>query len=360
MGLGNLLIRADASPDIGTGHVMRSLALAQCWQDAGGDVLFAMARSTKAIRSRLITENCALNSIQATPGSREDADYILQQALRLNAEWIVIDGYNFDTEYLKQIKSEGHKILFIDDEGKCVRYVSDAVLNQNITALESWYTLREPGTQLLLGPQFCLLRREFSQWRRWKREIPQVGRKVLVTLGGSTPAEAALRIIESIQTLNIEELNIVLAIGGSSADANRMERALAGAPGNVSICKDVADMATLMGWADLAISAAGSTCWEMCLLGLPAVLVSVASNQTPIAKELHRQRCAFCLGNAHDFSPRELAGAVEELLLSREKRSSLSFNARRLVDGCGGERVLSAMLKREQRSFAAEMAGTRS
>jgi spore coat polysaccharide biosynthesis predicted glycosyltransferase SpsG len=98
-----------------------------------------------------------------------------------------------------------------------------------------------------------------------------------------------------------------------------------------------------MAQADLAISAAGSTCWELCLLGLPAVLLDLANNQTPIAIEMHRRGCALHVGRATDLSQKELTAPVRDLLTSKELRTSFSSRCRQLVDGLGADRVLSAM-----------------
>ena len=118
---GNILIRADASPEIGTGHVMRCLALAQAWQDAGGRATFLMAQSTPSILARLAAENCRVISLSAVSGSDEDVGFTNEYASGVDAEWLVIDGYTFGGEYQEQIRSRKRKLLCVDDAGKCNR-----------------------------------------------------------------------------------------------------------------------------------------------------------------------------------------------------------------------------------------------
>lgn len=353
MSQGNILIRADASPDIGTGHVMRCLALAQSWQDAGGASTFLMAQSTSSIQARLAAENSKILSLPAVPGSKDDVDLTNECASRIQADWVVVDGYAFGTEYQEQIRNRQPKLLCIDDAGKCDRYVADIVMNQNLTAVEHLYSNCLPGTQLLLGSSFCLLRREFSPWRKWQREIITRGRNILVTLGGSTPVDTGVRVIESLGRARVECLHAVFVAGGSSPDVTALESCAAKFPEKISIRRDVSNMAELMAHADVAISAAGSTCWELCLLGLPSILVDVADNQTPIAIEMERRGCALYAGSGNAVSPNELANMIENLLASSEVRESMSHHSRELVDGLGAERVVSAM-----REFAGESVAT--
>ena len=340
---GNVLIRADANPLIGTGHVMRCLALAQAWQDVGGTAIFLLAQSTPSILARLATENCKVITLSAVPGSDEDAALTNQYASRIGTEWLVLDGYAFGEEYQKQIWNRERKLLSVDDAGASDHYIANVVLNQNLTAGEHLYPNRLADAQLLLGPTFCLLRREFTPWRNWQRGISAVGYKVLITLGGSTPAEVGVRVIESIARARVEGLRATFVLGGSSSDTAALENCAARFRDKISIRRDISNMAELMAQADVAISAAGSTCWELCLLGLPSILLDVADNQTSVAIELERRGCALYAGRGNRVCPEELAKCIESLLLSQETRESMSRHSRDLVDGGGAERVVSAM-----------------
>ncbi|MGH9516579.1 MAG: UDP-2,4-diacetamido-2,4,6-trideoxy-beta-L-altropyranose hydrolase [Terriglobales bacterium] len=340
---GNILIRADASPEIGTGHIMRCLALAQAWQDAGGEATFLMAQSTPSIEARLAAENCKVIPVSALSGGNEDADLTNKSASRTEAEWLIVDGYAFGTRYQEQLRNHERKLLCVDDAGKCDHYVADIVLNQNLTASEKDYPHCRPGTQLLLGPSFCLLRREFGPWRKWRRKSSGMGHNVLVTLGGSTPVDVGVHVMESLGRAKIEGLRAIFVVGGSSMGVAALEACSAKLPEYISLRRDVSNMAELMGWADLAISAAGSTCWELCLLGLPSILLDVADNQIPIAIELERRGCALYLGNGNCVSQHDMANSVENLLASQETRQSMSRHSRQLVDGLGAVRAVSAM-----------------
>jgi UDP-2,4-diacetamido-2,4,6-trideoxy-beta-L-altropyranose hydrolase len=324
---------------------MRCLALAQAWQDAGGRALFAMAEATTAIRAKLSAESCEVVTISSSIGTLNDAAETIAVGKDREAEWIVVDGYNFTDDYQCALKESGFKLLVLDDYGQARHYYADLVLNQNVSASESMYASRNPDTEALLGPHYCLLRREFSAWRDWKRKVSQAGRRVLVTMGGSDPENVTTRIVDALALLTLEDLEGIVVVGGSSPHSELEERSRFPLDklNKIIVRRDVTNMAELMAWADVAISSAGTTCWELCLLSLPAILVDVAANQTALAQELSRRHCAIHLGRPEDFTPVQLASQLESLLNSWETRDALSVRCRELVDGKGAQRVVSAM-----------------
>src|SRR5579864_7920496 len=117
-----LLIRADASVAMGTGHVMRCLALAQAWQDSGGRAVFAIADATPSVRQRLQNEGVEVENITAEAGTPLDATETSDLARRHGSFWVVADGYQFDAEYQSTVKATGLRLLFVDDDGRAKRY----------------------------------------------------------------------------------------------------------------------------------------------------------------------------------------------------------------------------------------------
>jgi UDP-2,4-diacetamido-2,4,6-trideoxy-beta-L-altropyranose hydrolase len=141
---GPLLFRADADVAMGTGHVMRCLALAQAWQDAGGRSVFALAKTTPAIQDRLLSESFEIVAISSPAGTLEDSREIVAIAGERQVAWVVVDGYQFGADYQGALKSSGMKTLFLDDYGHARQYSADLVLNPNVCATEALYQDREP------------------------------------------------------------------------------------------------------------------------------------------------------------------------------------------------------------------------
>ncbi len=338
-----LVVRADATVALGTGHVMRCLALAQAWQDQGGGCVFVLAEPNPAVAERLRAEGIEVVTLPASPGSAEDAAQLIELAREKQASWVVVDGYHFCAEYQRALKDAGLKQLFVDDSGHAETYCADLVLDQNAHARESFYRHREPNTRLLLGTRYALLRREFAPWRDWKREIAPVGRKVLVTMGGSDPENVTSLAIHALRRVKVPEVEAVVVVGGSNTNLEAIEQAVLRSALPIKLQKRVTKMAELMAWADVAVCGAGTTCWEMCLLGLPAILIDLAANQRPVAAELDRRGAAIHLGPSRELSIAEVAGKLEWILTSEEPRAAISERGRELVDGRGAARVVAAI-----------------
>lgn len=335
-----ILIRADANVAIGTGHVMRCLALAQAWQDAGGRAIFAMAHATPAVHERLRRESLVAQ-LKAEPGSADDAQQTVELAARESASWVVVDGYVFGADYQEALKDAGLKVLFVDDNGQDGRYCADFVLNQNAHADESLYLNLGAATQLLLGPRFAMLRREFKSWSGWKRDIPGIARRVLVTMGGSDPDNFTQEVIQII--LNTPNLSATVVVGGSNPHVFRLQEIVASARRDVKLVENATNMPELIAESDLAVAGAGTTSWEMCFLGLPALLIVLADNQQNTAKELNRRGVAINLGAAAGIEPSTLASHLTGLVNSRDTRKAMSERGRSLIDGRGAERVVRTL-----------------
>lgn len=346
----SLLIRVDANAGIGSGHLMRCLALAQAWQDAGGVAHFAAVDIPDGLAGRLASEGMTLHRLNVTPGGPEDAAQTVALALRLGATWVVEDGYCFDADYQRAIKDAGLRLLVIDDYGHAGHYWADLVLNQNAYIDGSlYYSRREPITRLLLGAQYVLLRREFLRWRDWQRSIPKIARKVLVTLGGSDPANATQKAVEALAEMPVDDFEAVVVVGGANPHVSALELAVSDSSRNIRIEHNVTDMPPLMAWADLAVSAAGSTCWELAYMGLPAVVTVLAENQAPVAKALSAAGSVVSLGWHTSLEKQAISNALVRILHDQELRTRLSQNVRELVDGHGPKRVVRRMSQLEIR-----------
>ena len=340
-----LLIRADASAEVGTGHLMRCLALAQAWQGEGGAVHFGMAQSMPALEARLADEGLEAHRIAAAPGTTEDALCTLDLAEQIEAAWLVVDGYHFDASFQRCVRQAQLRSLVIDDYAHAAHYWADLVLNQNLHAHESLYRRREPHTGLLLGPRYILLRREFWPWCDWHRETAGVPHRILVTLGGADAENVTMKVVEALGQLAIPNLEAGIVVGPSNPHYGALSSAIQGSSFQARLERDVADMPGWMAWADLAVTAGGSTCWETAYMGLPSVTMILAENQRPVAEELARLGISLNLDWHQDVTPAHIAAAISSLAAGH-LRVEMSDRGRRLVDGQGGRRVVRAMLAR--------------
>ncbi|NEO82311.1 glycosyltransferase [Moorena sp. SIO4G3] len=219
-------------------------------------------------------------------------------------------------------------------------------MNQNVYAHEGLYPKRESYTQLLLGTQYTLLRKEFWPWQGWQRQIPTVARKVLVTLGGADPDNVTLKVIQALQQVKVEGLEAVVVVGGSNPHYEQLHAAVHDSGAAIMLKYNVTNMPELMAWADIAIAAGGSTCWELTFMGLPSLIIIVADNQRAIAHKLDELCAAVSLGWHDQVFPEQIAESVAQICLSKKQRWQLHQSSKNLVDAEDKFKVIKILLKK--------------
>ena len=277
--LPTLLIRADATSLMGTGHVMRCLALAQAAQDMGLSVHMAGRVNVPWVLAKLHTENIPFTLLEGeVPKEESPAVFFEQiQTLGVHPDGVVTDGYHFTLPCQKAIREAGHKLLVIDDYNHLPEYSCDILLNQNLGAEVFAYT-GDIGAKLL-GPKYALLRREFVKARRLavQRQFPSKPEKLLLTLGGGDFTEHLRSIADALTLPELSKCTLRVIKGGMQEKDIR--ESLSQCPAKIEILGRVDDMTSLLLDTDLCITAGGSTCWELCAMGVPFLVLELTNNQ---------------------------------------------------------------------------------
>jgi UDP-2,4-diacetamido-2,4,6-trideoxy-beta-L-altropyranose hydrolase len=341
-----MLIRADAQPSIGAGHVMRCLALAQAWQDAGGGVRFAMAMGIETARPLLACEGIEVEAIRADIGTAADAGATAQMARDYAATWVVMDGYRFDEPYQRAMGGAGARTALIDDNGECAPHQADVVVNQNIHAHPDMYRARRSGTELLLGSRYVMLRRAFRQRRRDSQTAPAEARNLLITLGGGDLDNVTLKVLQALPEAAVLDLRAVAVVGAVNPHLDALKATAGASPVAIELRRNEPDMPGLMCAADLAVAAAGSTVWELLYMGVPTISLVIADNQRGIAQRLADSGVLVSLGWHADVGHSDIALAIRRLSRSPQQRQDMAARGRELVDGAGAARIVAAMLSR--------------
>jgi spore coat polysaccharide biosynthesis predicted glycosyltransferase SpsG len=235
-------------------------------------------------------------------------------------------------------------LLVIDDTAHLNKYHADIILNQNINAEQLRYPV-DRRTRLLLGLRYLLLRPEFAKQPVWVSESPENARRLLVTLGGADFDNQTMRVINAIEEINIDGLEAKIVVGPANRHLKELQTRVKRSKIPIQLKVNTSRMAVLMSWADLAITAGGSTCWELACIGLPALVIILTENQMAVAKGLHEKGAVTNLGWYHDLSTDQIAQAVEHLLLNAAKRKKMAAVSRKLVDGRGTARVLRNLIE---------------
>lgn len=337
-----LLIRADAGADIGVGHVMRCLALAQTWQDQGGRAAIALTPGGEALNDRLCSSGVEVTVIDVERGSDTDADVTARVAR--DAVAVVADGYRFGTSYQRRLhdKLDGSPLMVIDDYGHADRYVADFVLNQNASASPALYSSRETYTRLLLGTQYALIRREFSGSRPTGR-FPVRAERLLVTMGGADVAHLLPRVLDALERLGTEAPQATIVLGSTTPHADYIVERAAELPTPAQVVRDVRDMKRLMEGSDFALVASGSVVWELAYCNVPTLAVVVAENQKAHTQHLAESGACHTLGWHESVTSTVLADAIASLARDTLARRSMTEAGAKVIDGRGAERVVKEL-----------------
>lgn len=338
----HLVVRADGTPEIGVGHLMRTFALAEAGLARGWRVTLAgaapasvLARFTDAGAGHLPLPFAAVPD----PGD------VLHAVTPSSGDWCVVDGYRFSAAYTGALRRAGWQVAVVDDLADATTYDADLVINQNLGAERLPYAINEDASRVL-GARYAMVRREFTG-RAWDtRRHPHVADRLLVTMGGGDPDQVAARVVTALADPRFARLETRVVVGPANPDGlAAIGAAAAGASGRVEIVT-AADMPALMAWASMMVTAAGSTVWEGAFAGVPMLLVVTADNQAGVAAEAHAAGAARSLGRAAALTPASIADAIDMLSRDQARRVALSECASRLVDGGGADRVADALAAR--------------
>lgn len=327
---------------MGSGHVMRCLALAEeLRRQSGGQAAFLCRDLPGNLGAFIRVNGFGLYLLPNNGPWTAVADALACQDVLGTTiwDWLVVDHYELDLAWEVSLRRHAKRILAIDDLGR--RHESDLLLDQNLEPrihdLYAGHT--SPACRKLLGTRYALLRRQFADARKVRTESRPV-RRILVCFGGGDTTGPMQTALGALHQRGRAAVAIDVVLGRS--DRSVLEQACQGLPS--IILHDAVDaMAQLMAQADLAIGAGGSSTWERCCMGLPALTVSLADNQDTIAGQAERMGASRHLGRLERLTAESLALAINDLLEDSAARAAMSRAGMALVDGLGATRVVEAM-----------------
>jgi len=353
-----IAIRVDASSQIGTGHLMRCLTLADALKQRGAQIRFVSRHLPEHLRNMLATKGHEFMPLNGRPSEVISNDLAHAQWLGTSQhidaqdsihtlsdqewDWLVVDHYALDARWESALRQTAKNILVIDDIADR-QHICDILQDQNLYAdMQNRYSGKVPlHCQLLLGPRYAVLRDEFRLLREQIKLRSGAAKRVLIFFGGVDSDNYTGRAVEALSEIDISDLYVDVVIGAQHPCREQIEAACAQ---HGFICHVQTDrMAELMAFADLAIGAGGSASWERCCLGLPALLVALADNQINIAKALDSIGACVYIGTIRTASTPIMRDAIFDLLSAKDRLKMLSEKAYSLVDGMGVDRICQEM-----------------
>lgn len=342
-----VVIRADANDDTGSGHAMRCISIAQQIEALGGSVQFAVSDS----ESKAFVEERGFGATVLGASSNQlsshEARMLVEFCEPRDPVAVLVDSYGVDGAFFSELRADlgaSVRVAYIDDlytleRGRHTKPIArpvDCVVNYSFDADEADYRIayEDKGALCCVGPRFAPLRPWFASRGRVEN---QAAEKILVTTGATNPdrmlekmAEGCLRALPSVR---------VEVVVGGGASFDRL------AKGDVCVHAGLVDLSTLMRTCDLAVSAAGTTLYELCAAGVPTIAVPIVENQLPNAQGFKKMDLGLVLEDSERIVD-EVASAIEGLAIDHAKRQSYSDRMRSSIDGSGAERIAKMLLER--------------
>lgn len=341
----NIVIRTDASIEIGTGHVMRCLTLAKQLKRHGGKVTF-ISRSLEGNSISYLLDQGMLVNILPSIGENESDMHWMKKNWEKDAketgaiikemdngvDLIIVDHYGLGSGWESTLRGFTKYIMAIDDLADRL-HDCDLLLDQNYYLnAEERYAVLVPGHCVqMLGPNYVLLREEFLQAVNEPRVRTGEINNILVFFGGTDPTGETIKTLEAFQELTIPEIEINVVVGESNPKRYEIEQMCKGMS-NVKFYCQVSNMADLMWKADLAIGAGGSTTWERCLLGLPTIVVIIADNQREVTQAVAKHGSVIYLGEHFDVDKKQIQQCILNSLEDIAECIDISKLCLKLVD----------------------------
>lgn len=363
-----IVFRVDASVQMGTGHLMRCLTLAEELREKCAEVFFVCRPLPGNLCDHIEQKGYLVHRLPYTarrtdfetqhaqhaqrPGvgwqtDAEETKAILEKE-EGDIDWLIVDHYALDIRWEKQMRSYAKKIMVIDDLADRP-HDCDLLLDQNLcNNMETRYKKLIPSHCIkLLGPAYALLRPEFKKARKNLRQRDGIVKRILIFFGGSDPTNETAKALEAIQLINCPNIIIDVVVGGTNLHKEEIEQLCSARPNTNFYCQ-VENMAELIANADLMIGAGGTTTWERCFLGLPSITLIVAQNQADTTTAVAAKGAAWNLGWSGGVSPESLADSVKKAMSDPVALKNIGLNAMRLMGDVsfhGKNPVVQALLE---------------
>lgn len=313
----NLLFRCDATRETGIGHMMRCLALAEEAMHQGHTCTF-FSQVTPEYHHYFMDTSIHLIPMRTSPKQRIDYETILEYDKDYDIDWVVTDHPQMTSMYVHRLQQQGLKVVSIDDLGD-ILYPSEILLNQNIHASSLYMEPRE-GQTCLFGSQYVLLRDQVLVKK--KRSYDQV-RTVLLSFGGITHEMMTQKYYRLIKEQVTDDVDICIVPHPNGS---------------------VAHMGVVYETVDLAVTAGGTTCYELAYQGIPNIILSIAPDQVNTSQGFHREGIGYYLGEERHCSYQLFNQVFHQFLMEPRLREEMGMKGKGFVDGFGRRRVMDALL----------------
>jgi UDP-2,4-diacetamido-2,4,6-trideoxy-beta-L-altropyranose hydrolase len=344
-----VVFRADASTDVGMGHVMRCATLASELGARGAQVHFICRESRGHACDWLASHRFEVTRLPDTSEWSWQQDLAQVQAVLKDlpepADWLVVDHYGLDARWESALRGHLTRVLMVIDDLDDRPHDCDLLLDQNHHRGDTtrYRAHTPPSTELLLGPLHALLAPAYREARAQRLPHSTPARRVLVCFGGADPTNHTFAALRALQphVHALDQVDVVL--GAANPHAAEVQAYCVRTPKHV-LHQNVSNMAELLAQADLSIGAGGTMNWERCCLGVPSLVFGIADNQQTVLNALIADGIVLGSSQMPRPDPAAMAAWIQATLDNTPLLQGLAQRAASLVDGKGTQRVADRLL----------------
>ncbi len=351
-----VLFRVDAGPKPGREHLFRCLVFAAALQRRRRPAYFLSRLDPPGLAPLVKRGGNEWVAAEFVAGTHEDLDETLREVRRVQPQAVVVDAPAACEAYLKELRSTGVAVVSFDSLAG-TRFPSQAVVNPLLGPTRESYDFHT-GTQLLLGARYATVRPEIRRIRPIRAQEPQPPFRVVVALGDDDPHNQAAEMAK--QLLNCPKVGRVdVLVRSYHADLETLRAIAESCPDRMEVVTEPGDVPLRVSRCHLAVTAGNGWSLEMACVGVPQIVVVQSEVHWPTAHRLEEAGAATCLGWHANLSPSALRQAVTNLLSDPLERLSMARSGRKLIDGRGPDRLVTALeilLQPAQRAALAEAA----
>jgi spore coat polysaccharide biosynthesis predicted glycosyltransferase SpsG len=346
-----ILFRVDAGPQTGYESLARCFTYAAALQRRRRPTYFLSQLEPPELALQIKRVGNEWLEADALAGTEEDLAETIQEIRRLRPAAVIVDTPNVNAEYLNEIRSTGVLVVSLDHTA-AIRFPSDIIINPLLGPGKENYEFI-PGTQLLLGSRYTLVRSEIRRQRPNRAQepppVPSPNGKVasghfraLVAMGEDDPHRQSLELAKLL--LNVPRVAKVDVVARPyHPELDKIQAFAAANAQRVSVATEPAEVTARLVRCHFALTTGSGWSLELACVGIPQLLIVHSEAHWPTAQRLEEEGCATCLGWHESVSPTTIRQAVQNLLNDPLERQAMARCARKLIDGRGPDRLVTAL-----------------
>jgi spore coat polysaccharide biosynthesis predicted glycosyltransferase SpsG len=335
-----ILFRVDGTPRTGWERLSRCLIFAAALQRRRRPTYFLSQLEPRSLALTIKRGGNNWLETESTAGTPDDLDETLQEIRRLQPAAVVVDVAEPTEEYLSRIQATGALVVSMDHLA-AIRFPSQLLVNPLLGPRRDSYEFY-PGTQLLLGPRYALVRSEVRRMRPIRAQEPPQPFRALVALGEDDPNNQAADLAQLL--LNISKLERIDLIARPwHPELEKLQALAASAPQRLEVATEMPDITSRLPRCHLAVTSGSGWSLELACVGVPQLVIVQAEGHWPTAQRLEEEGAAICLGWHANVSAQTIRQAVQNLLSDPLERQVMARSGRKLIDGRGPDRLVTAL-----------------